>query len=231
MSIWFSANSCRLINEHMTAGRPVSKVPLGHRRSYWLFGRPWPAFANPNWNKQKQNMGMCKVTDATDTDCGNVDFVTSELDYLCLVVETIIVLGNTWTSPSNYAITHSCLLTHWCVLTPQTDWNGPYMSSAAYSPLQRAAGKMLGSGRGCMWRMPWRCQVLFDFNMKAERESGTGAMVPVPSAGPVPSPPGPRRPSRRVTPEPLGKYLSYCFHCQAISSTQDLFSHALMCGN
>lgn len=64
-----------------------------------------------------------------------------------------------------------------------------------------------------------RCQVLFDFNMKAERGRGTPAMMLVPSAGPLPGPPGPRRPSRRSTPEPLGKYRSYCFHCQAISGT------------
>lgn len=57
---------------------------------------------------------MRKVSDA---DYGNVNFVTSVSDFLCLihesqaVVETILVLVNTRTSPSNCAITNSCLLT------------------------------------------------------------------------------------------------------------------------
>lgn len=106
-------------------------------------------------------------------------------------------------------------------MAPQTDQDSPCPSPTAYSPMQRAAG---GAGGGCvgargMWSVQRRCQVLFDFNMKAERGRGTRAMMPVPSAGPVPGPPGPRRPSRRATPEPLGKYRSYCFHCQAISGT------------
>lgn len=177
----------------------------------------------PETNKNKTwVLLMCKVTDA---DCRNVDFVTSELGFLCLILhkskevaETIIVLVNTRTSPSNCAITNSCLLTHWCVMAPQTDWNGPYMSSTAYSPLQRAAGRVLGSGWGC-----GVCGVCSDDAKccltSTWRQRGTAAMMPVPSAGPVPGPPGPRRPNRRATPEPLGKYLSYCFHCQAISST------------
>lgn len=180
----------------------MSNVPLGHSRSDWLFSRPRPTWADATWNKQKQKMGICKVTDA---DCGNVDFVTSEADFLCLilhksqeVVETVLVLVNTRTSPSNCAITNSCLLTRWCAMAPQADWNGPYMSSTAYSPLQRAAGRA-GEQVGVqgMCAQP-RCQVLFDFNMKAERRRGTGAMMP--SAGPVPGPPqSPRSPSPQST--------------------------------
>lgn len=113
----------------------------------------------------------------------------------CREENAIIVPVNVRTTPSNCAITNSCLLMQWCMMAPQTDWVCLCLSCMRYSLLMRAVGSVLvldsvvavGADGECSDSAKW-CVTL------TWRQSGWGARL-VSSTGLVPGPPVPSAPA------------------------------------